>query len=84
MKTVNSFLISLLLIGCQAKIDKSRIKDEIRLAEADFEKMSKEKGIPEAFFAFADETAAINRGELIHGRIAILDFYQKLRWKMCN
>lgn len=79
MKIANALLISLLLIGCESKIDKSKIKEEIRQAEANFEKMAKEKGIPEAFFAFADEAATINRGELIHGRKEILDFYQKAK-----
>lgn len=79
MKIANALLISLLLIGCEPKIDKSKIKDEIWQAEADFEKMAKEKGIPEAFFAFADEAATISRGELIHGPKAILDFYQKAK-----
>ncbi len=69
------FLLIFILVACQSK--PQNIKQEIVEAEAAFEKMAAEKSIAQAFYEFADKNATINRGELIHGREAILDFYRK-------
>lgn len=68
-------LLISILIACQPK--DQNIKQEIVAAEAAFEKMAAEKGIAQAFYEFADKDATISRGELIHGREAIFDFYKK-------
>lgn len=68
-------LLFSILVACQPK--EQNIQQEIVAAEAAFEKMASEKSIAQAFYEFADANATINRGELIHGRKAILDFYKK-------
>lgn len=68
---------SMLMISCEDKPNAQNIQQEIVAAEAAFEKMATEKSIAQAFYEFADANATINRGELIHGRKAILDFYKK-------
>ncbi|MBI3221006.1 MAG: nuclear transport factor 2 family protein [Bacteroidetes bacterium] len=65
-----------IMIACQSKPNPQNIKQEIVAAEAAFEKMAAEKSIAQAFYEFADKNATINRGQLIHGREAILDFYK--------
>ncbi|NOS91593.1 MAG: nuclear transport factor 2 family protein [Cyclobacteriaceae bacterium] len=68
-------LLICILVACQPK--EQNIQQEIVAAEAAFEKRAAEKSIAQAFYEFADQNATINRGELIHGREAILDFYKK-------
>jgi ketosteroid isomerase-like protein len=76
MKNFSFFaLIIFELFGCQPKPDLVKAKQEIRDAEAAFEKLAKEKSIAEAFYEYAAEDATINRGQLIHGRDAIREFY---------
>jgi ketosteroid isomerase-like protein len=73
----NSFLalIMFAIFGCQPKPDLVKATQEIRDAESAFEKLAKEKSISEAFYEYAAEDATINRGQLIHGRDAIREFY---------
>ena len=61
------------------KVDKEAIKKEIYQAERDFEKMAIEKGVTEAFYFFADNSAVIKRQNdtLISGKENIKDFYAK-------
>ncbi len=68
-------LLISILVACQP--NPQNIQQEIVAAEAAFEKMAAEKSIAQAFYKFADKNATINRGELIHGREAIFDFYKK-------
>jgi ketosteroid isomerase-like protein len=68
-------LLFLFLAACQPNA--KNIKQEIVAAEAAFEKMAADKSIALAFYEFADKNATINRGDLIHGREAIFDFYKK-------
>lgn len=51
--------------------------EEIETAEKEFQKMSADKGIMEAFYFYADSNAVIKRENdtLIHGRDAIRNYY---------
>jgi len=66
---------------CQNTSGKSetKLQAEVRKAEADFNKMASEKGIAEAFYAFADENAIIKRERdtLIKGKESIKQYYLK-------
>jgi len=77
--------VTLLLIACSTKIDKSRIetaKEELGQTERAFEAMAKEKGLSEAFSYYADFAASINRGSnIIHGKDSIRLFYLSPRFK---
>ncbi|HEX5651785.1 MAG TPA: nuclear transport factor 2 family protein [Chitinophagaceae bacterium] len=61
----------------ETPIDKEDAKTEIAAAEREFEKMAAEKGIAEAFWAFADSSAVIKRqnDSLIRGRDNIRNYY---------
>jgi len=73
------FLICILvLVSCKhSKIDAT--KNEIFQTEKAFEKMASEKGLAEAFYYFADQNAAIKRGNdsLIIGKENIKIYYDK-------
>ena len=57
---------------------REKAKREILEAEGVFQQMAKEKGMREAFVFYADENAAIIRGErLIKGKKAIQAWYDK-------
>ncbi|MGB5029230.1 MAG: hypothetical protein WBO38_12055, partial [Chitinophagaceae bacterium] len=55
--------ISLSAVSCQTGVadQKEKAKQEIKMAEKEFEKMAAEKGIAEAFWFFADSIAVIKR-----------------------
>jgi ketosteroid isomerase-like protein len=71
--------VFLFFIGCAELKSKEEIKNEIFLTEKAFEKMVAEKGIPEAFYYYADENAIIKRENdtLISGREKIKSYYEK-------
>lgn len=73
---MNSFTIS------YAQSDKS-LKQEIYDSEKLFEKMCAEKGIAEAFYFFADDSAVIKRENdtLIIGKEQIKEYYDKEFYK---
>ena len=89
--------IALLLLGAllnactmnQPKKTTEELKHEIIQAEHDFATMAKEKGMAEAFLAFAAEDAVINRNDsLIKGKAAIKAYFdnqtlkdEQLAWK---
>jgi ketosteroid isomerase-like protein len=82
-------LIAFLLISCQQSIDKTVARNEVYMAEEEFEKMATEKGMAEAFYYFADDSATILRGNdsLITGKENIRHYYTvrsnpdaKLNW----
>jgi ketosteroid isomerase-like protein len=76
MKNIHlNFTLLMLSISCSPKPDLAKAKEEIRAAEAAFDKTAKEKGIAEAFYEYAAEDATINRGKLVHGKEAIREFY---------
>jgi ketosteroid isomerase-like protein len=56
---------------------KQKAIEEIETAEKDFQKMSAEKGIMQAFWFYADSNAVIKRDNdsLIHGKDAIRNYY---------
>src|SRR5690349_20069148 len=67
-----------ILISCNAPNDKEKSKAEIIQTEKDFAMRAKEKGIAEAFYAYADDSAVIKRGpNVIKGKGAIKAFYEK-------
>lgn len=70
------FLILLLIYSCTAP-DVDKAKAEIVAAEKAFQQMTVDKGIAEAFYYFADDSAVIKRENdtLIKGRQAIRDYY---------
>ena len=74
----NCFVILIILFAaCTSKpVDNEKSKSEVMRAEKDFAQMAKEKGIAEAFYAFADDSAVIKRGlQIIKGKGAIKNFY---------
>jgi ketosteroid isomerase-like protein len=68
-----------MMVSCKQTINMDAAKNEIRQAEKAFEKMASEKGLAEAFYYFADENAAIRRGNdsLIIGKENIKLYYDK-------
>ena len=80
MKKVSFILILIpLLFSCKKTINIEAAKNEILQCEKAFEKMASEKGLAEAFYFFADENAAIRRGNdlLIIGKENIKQYYDK-------
>lgn len=57
--------------------EKQKAIQEIATAEKDFQKMTVDKGIAEAFWFYADSNATIKRQNdtLIHGKEAIRNYY---------
>ena len=53
-------------------------RSQIISTELDFARMASDKGIADAFYEYAADSAVINRsGNLIRGKEAIRDYYQK-------
>ncbi|MBI1768844.1 MAG: nuclear transport factor 2 family protein [Bacteroidetes bacterium] len=73
------FIPIIILASCISGKDSSeKSKAEIIQAEKDFAQSAKEKGIADAFYAFADDSAVIKRGNrIIKGKNAIKEFYEK-------
>jgi ketosteroid isomerase-like protein len=70
--------VLIVLFSCQTKgVDKEKIRQEIKKAEADFEMLCKERSIAYGFWFFADSNAVIKRGNdsLIAGKEAIRNYY---------
>jgi ketosteroid isomerase-like protein len=72
-------ILILLLTCCKQKVDTEAAKKEIFKTEKAFEKMASEKGLADAFYYFADDSAVIRRGNdsLILGRENIRHYYSK-------
>ncbi|MEO7991108.1 MAG: hypothetical protein ABI663_16280 [Chryseolinea sp.] len=80
MKPFFILMIGILLnTSCDKPINKEEIKKEIFDTEKAFEKMTSEKGVPQAFYYFADENAAIRRENdtLIVGKENVKIYYEK-------
>ena len=78
MKILLSVLLTtIFLIGCQQKVNKDKVKQEVFQTEKAFEKMSAEEGLQEAFYFFAADSAVIKRQNdtLIVGKENIKDYY---------
>src|SRR5690349_2278434 len=76
------FCLLLLLSGCSESLsEKQRLKEkaieEIILVEKEFQKMTADKGIAEAFWYYADSNAVIKRENdtLVHGKQGIRNYY---------
>lgn len=68
--------IFIVLISCKAPMNKEEVIRDIIATEKAFELMAKEKGVAEAFFYFAADSAVILRGsELIKGKKNIRSYY---------
>jgi ketosteroid isomerase-like protein len=73
-----SLITAVLFCACAAPESSEKAKAQVIQAEKDFAAMAKEKGIAEAFYAFAADDAVIKRGTgVIKGKEAIKDFYAK-------
>jgi len=80
MRILICLILSLLfIISCQTKTSdlKEKAKQEIAQAEKDFEKMTAEKGIKEAFTFYADSNVVVKgqNDSLIKGKDGISNFY---------
>ena len=86
------FTFTIILVSCTFANDQDssdKYKKEIFQVEAEFAKMADEVGIKEAFVAFADDSAVLNRNNnLVKGMQAISEIYSneaykeiKLDWK---
>jgi len=78
-KVLNLFIGVVLITSCHQHVDKDKIKKEIFQTEKAFEKMTSEKGITDAFYYFADDSAVIHRENdtLIKGKNNIKVYYEK-------
>lgn len=63
--------------SCHSPINKEDIQKEIFNTEKEFEKMSAEKGVAQAFYYFAADSAVILRDTLIKGKDKIRIYYDK-------
>lgn len=65
-------------MACNPSMDRDAIRKEILDTEKAFEKMASEKGIPAAFYHFADDRAVIKRENdtLIIGKEQIKMYYE--------
>ncbi|MGC4021378.1 MAG: hypothetical protein QM734_05280 [Cyclobacteriaceae bacterium] len=71
-----TFLLPFVLVACSVN-QNNRERQSVMQTEIDFCRMAKEKGIAAAFYAFADDSAVIKRGNsLFKGKEAIKDFYE--------
>ncbi len=71
-----SALLFLVLVSCSKPVDNEKSKSEVIQAEKDFAQMAKDKGIADAFYAFADDSAVIRRGpQIFKSKEAIRNFY---------
>ena len=86
MKKIILTLISLAFLGCgqkkEAAIDLELVKKEVIKAEEDFKNMAQTKGIPQAFYQFADDSAAIKRENdtIIKGKENIKLYYSNQKY----
>lgn len=78
-KFLTGFVVVCFSFSCGDRPDlNSKWEKEIVKVESDFQAMASEKGIHDAFVAFADTNAVILRGDSLYlGRPAIDDFYNK-------
>jgi ketosteroid isomerase-like protein len=78
-KTSIILICILVFVSCKHTVNTDVAKNEILQTEKAFEKMASEKGLAEAFYYFADQNAAIRRGNdsLIVGKDNIKLYYNK-------
>ncbi|MGV3528668.1 MAG: YybH family protein [Flavisolibacter sp.] len=80
-RTLTILLPLFILVACQQPQKPEDLQKQVADAEAAFARMAAEKGIAEAFWYFADDSATIKRQNdtLLHGRDAIRQFYSATR-----
>lgn len=85
MKTVLIFFL-ILFVSCNKQSNPELSKQEVLDTEKSFEKMCAEKGIAEAFYLFADDSAVIKRQNdtLIIGKENIKKYYNKDFYKTAS
>jgi ketosteroid isomerase-like protein len=78
--------ILLLSISCNQNKNPEDVKSEVCKSEKSFEKMCEEKGIAEAFYFFADDSAVIKRQNdtLIIGKENIKKYYSNDFYKTAS
>ena len=86
MKKIILVFTSMLLLGCnpkQTQLDLEPIKKEVQKAEEAFKNLAQTKGIPVAFYEFADQNAVIKRENdtLIKGKENIKLYYSDQKYK---
>ena len=76
-------VVLVLIFSCNTSVGKESLIKEIFNSEKAFEKMCAEKGIAEAFYFFADDSAVIKRENdtLIIGKEQIKEYYNKEFYK---
>lgn len=76
-------VVLVLIFSCNTSVEKESLIKEIFNSEKAFEKMCAEKGIAEAFYFFADDSAVIKRENdtLIIGKEQIKEYYNKEFYK---
>lgn len=76
-------MVLVLIFSCNTSVEKESLIKEIFNSEKAFEKMCAEKGIAEAFYFFADDSAVIKRENdtLIIGKEQIKEYYDKEFYK---
>lgn len=89
-KALFMIVMAMLVLSCKQKVNPEEARNGILKAETDFAAMAGEKGVAEAFWFFAADSAVISRGngQLIKGKENIRKFYEKnsmpgtkLTWK---
>lgn len=85
------FAIAALFASCTMRYrdtsdSRKKAIEEIEKAEKDFQKMSSDKGIMEAFWYYADSNAVIKRenDSLIKGKDAIRNYYSAAFYKQAS
>ncbi|MDI9256606.1 YybH family protein [Flavobacterium sedimenticola] len=88
MKKIIVALLTIAFLGCTKKeavtqLDLEPVKKEVLKAEEDFKVMAQTKGIPEAFYTFADSNAVIKRENdtLIIGKENIKLYYSDQKYQ---
>ncbi|MBK8954602.1 MAG: DUF4440 domain-containing protein [Saprospiraceae bacterium] len=71
-------LYGLLTVACKPNVNKDKVIAEIMQVEKEFQQMTVEKSITEAFYYFADDDAVIKREHdtLISGKSNIRKYYE--------
>jgi len=86
LKKIPILFFVIAIVSCHTKTDAPNIdtfKEEVSKAEKDFNDMAANKGIAEAFYAFADSNAIIKRENdtLIKNRESIHHYYSNPGYK---
>lgn len=77
-KLLACIFLLVLIVSCQSRVDKNKLKQEVYRTEKAFEKMVADSNVAIAFYSFADSNAVILRGNdsIIKGKEGIRNFYE--------